>query len=70
MDIILTMNAGAKSLSETEKEALTKRLSVKSGDLLLFFAGPRHKCESVLGKIRTYSSNLMRQKKILPEFVK
>lgn len=60
-------SAGIKALSEPEKAAIQKAAGAGPNDLLLFFAGPRHKGEAVLGKLRTFCSNLMRQKKILPE---
>ena len=65
-----TLRIGTKSLSEQEKEDLKKRLNLKAGDLLVFLAGPRHKGESVLGKLRTVCKDIMLQKKLLPELPK
>jgi aspartyl-tRNA synthetase len=50
-----------KFFSEAEKAALTAKLGIEEGDLILFAAGEwRTSCE-ILGKIRLYAADLLKQ---------
>src|SRR5208283_4568990 len=50
----------AKLLSEAEKDALTKKLAIAEGDLILFAAdSPSTACE-ILGKIRLYCAEVLK----------
>jgi len=62
--------AGTKFLSDNEKRRIQQALNVEAEDMLLIVAGPRHRCEAVLGRLRTYTAALMREKKLLPQFSK
>lgn len=55
----------SKSISETEKSNLTKRMNVKEGDVLLIAAGPRCVVEPLLGKLRIQSAEQMKKKGLL-----
>ncbi|EFA84761.1 aspartyl-tRNA synthetase [Heterostelium album PN500] len=54
-----------KSLSQVEKDKLSERLALEEGDVVLVAAGPRFIVESLLGKVRIFSANLMKERGLL-----
>ncbi|KAG2519831.1 hypothetical protein JM16_005859 [Phytophthora kernoviae] len=57
----------AKKLSPTEIEQLTERLDAEEGDVLIFSAGSYHDVNTLLGRMRTYTSQLLYAKGFLQE---
>ncbi|EGC29242.1 hypothetical protein DICPUDRAFT_159202 [Dictyostelium purpureum] len=55
----------SKFLSEKEKQQLVERMDIEDGDVLLIAAGPRCNVESLLGKVRIQSAQLLKKKKLL-----
>src|SRR5206468_9566128 len=49
-----------KFFSEAEKAALTAKLQVEEGDLILFAAGPWLSSCEILGRIRLYSADILK----------
>ncbi len=49
-----------KFFSDAEKAALTKKLAIEEGDLILFAAGPWLTACEILGKIRLYCGEVLR----------
>ncbi|CAI5744309.1 unnamed protein product [Peronospora destructor] len=55
----------AKKLSAYEIDQLNKRLDAKEGDILIFAAGPYHDVNTLLGRLRTHTSQLLYAKGFL-----
>lgn len=51
-----------KFFSEEEKTALTKRLAIEEGDLILFAASEWLQACEILGRIRLYAANLLKER--------
>ena len=51
----------AKFLTDSEKNALQKRLQIEEGDLILFAAGPWETSCEILGRLRLYAAELLEQ---------
>jgi aspartyl-tRNA synthetase len=49
-----------KFFSETEKQALTTKLTIEEGDLILFAAGPWLDACEILGRIRLYCAEVLK----------
>ncbi|POM64942.1 Aspartate-tRNA ligase, partial [Phytophthora palmivora] len=57
----------AKKLSASEIEQLTERLDAEEGDVLIFSAGSYHDVNTLLGRLRTHTSQLLYAKGFLQE---
>ncbi|GAM18771.1 hypothetical protein SAMD00019534_019460 [Acytostelium subglobosum LB1] len=55
----------SKSISESERETLTRRLELEENDLVLVAAGPRCVVEPLLGKVRILSATMMKERGLL-----
>ncbi|KAK1931405.1 Aspartate--tRNA(Asp/Asn) ligase [Phytophthora citrophthora] len=57
----------AKKLSPSEIEQLNERLNAEEGDVLIFSAGSYHDVNTLLGRLRTHTSQLLYAKGFLQE---